>query len=330
MLVLAISSVALLVFNLRGFSKRKMAVLFLWIFGVTIASIRSHNVFDTAFFVFWPINFALLFSNDFRNISARSIHATVILSFLAYASVELNLVVVNRQLSIANINANGLSYACLSLFAFHYYFLVSDTCRGYKDKILNIIAALLYVLIILKMGSRMAALIVVLLFLVFLYKTYLRRGNLLRNVVWLSAVLVVSSLFISKSNIGQTFMSERFFLGNSTISVLEDRSILERLDMYQTLINNKMIWIVSMKDYQPYPHNLFVELIMRLGILGVFLVFFVIKQFKNAFLSLLGPSPGLFAICFVVASLQAMSSLSLEMNRALFLGLAYVSNKRIS
>ena len=329
MLVLAISAVTLAILNFRVFSTRKLYVVFLWFIGLSIAVIKGHNIFDTAFFLFWPINFALLFSKDFGNISQRTIRLLAVLSVFAFVAVELNLVVENRQLSMPNLNANGLSYACLSLFSFHYFFLVSDATNHLGNKIINWLAATIYFLIIIKMGSRMAVLVIVFLLLIYFYKKLQLSGNFLFKVWSITTVFLVSLWFASISEIGKEFMAERFFLGKDNISILEDKSLLERFNMYQMLLDDLGIWIWSMKDYRPYPHNLFVELIMRLGLLGVFAVLVVIKSFRKAFISLKGPNPRLLPIFFVVATIQAMSSLSLEMNRAFFLGLAFVYNRRL-
>ena len=82
-------------------------------------------------------------------------------------------------------------------------------------------------------------------------------------------------------------------------------------------------------NYKPYPHNIFLELIMRWGLIGVAVLFLILKSFYKAIyyvnskIKSTFSIPILICILFVFCLLQSLSSLSLEMNRMLWLGLGF-------
>ena len=81
--------------------------------------------------------------------------------------------------------------------------------------------------------------------------------------------------------------------------------------------------------YSGYPHNQYLEILVRFGLLGIpLLVFslFVIGQFINSFLLKKKQKDfelALISAIFLFAYLSSLSSLNLEMNRAMWLGLGY-------
>jgi hypothetical protein len=317
--------------NIGAFRRSKLTFFVVFAYGCILALLRSHHVFDLAFFVFWPINAILFLSNDISTKSKRDSIIIFVLSFIAFTSVYYNLEVssTTRQLSVEGLSVNGLSYACLCMIAYHSFLLLSPILSKNIWTRLHWFSLLLYIGIIFQMQSRMALLIAVSVFFLVLYKKFNRNyGSGLKRISFIS-FLVISAILALELDLTTNFLEKRFFVGSSDLSLTNDRSILERLDMYNRLFEEKDAWFFSLENYRPYPHNLFVELIMRLGLVGVMLCFFFISAIRKALRNIKSPEVNLLAILFLVSVSQAMSSLSLEMNRGLFLGAALYYNKNI-
>jgi O-antigen ligase len=90
-------------------------------------------------------------------------------------------------------------------------------------------------------------------------------------------------------------------------------------------------WIVfGEKGYVGYPHNQWVEILARFGLLGIPMLVMSIVLFCRVCWDVvtrkIHPDVefSLIAILFVYSYLQSMSSLSLQVNRALWLGFGYL------
>lgn len=90
---------------------------------------------------------------------------------------------------------------------------------------------------------------------------------------------------------------------------------------------------LGMRGYEGYPHNLFIELFARFGLVGIVFAMYIVSVFIRSIYLMKrlsrdfinnGEILMVFAI-FTFALLQSLTSLNLEMNRALFLGLGYFS-----
>ena len=89
-------------------------------------------------------------------------------------------------------------------------------------------------------------------------------------------------------------------------------------------------WLNGLPKYNSYPHNQWLEIAVRFGMLGLPFLIFSLWSGTKALQRLIRGGPGLSReelvvyTLFVFAYLQSMSSLSLQVNRVLFLGFGYV------
>jgi len=178
------------------------------------------------------------------------------------------------------------------------------------------------------------------LFIYFFYNLKLNKKfvNRIINLCLIVFVGIVILSFLSSSF--PLIQSKLGGLENRFLSIFDsvnDRSVLDasaqsRVDMYDLFfseLNN--IILFGQKEYKPYPHNQFMEIIMRWGIVGLPLLIFSIYTFLKS-LSLLryysqrGSSTLILCILalFIFSYLQSMTSLSLEMNRLMWLGFGFI------
>lgn len=112
-----------------------------------------------------------------------------------------------------------------------------------------------------------------------------------------------------------------------------DMATIGRLYIYDFYLNTFSQWIfIGSHNYSSYPHNQILEILVRFGLYGIPLLllslfafsrmlYFSIFNVRGVFLN---REWYLFALLFVFCYLQSMSSLSLEINRGLWLGMGYL------
>ena len=116
---------------------------------------------------------------------------------------------------------------------------------------------------------------------------------------------------------------------NQTTSGL-DLSANARVEYWNHYASIFSDWILfGEKSYMGYPHNQYLEILVRFGLLGIpLLIFslFVMGQFIYSFLLKKKNKDfemTLISVIFLFAYLSSLSSLNLEMNRAMWFGLGY-------
>jgi hypothetical protein len=102
---------------------------------------------------------------------------------------------------------------------------------------------------------------------------------------------------------------------------------IEYWNHYASTFSN---WILfGERFYSGYPHNQYLEILVRFGLLGIpllILSLFVMAKFIHSFLFKKKERDfelTLISAIFLFAYLSSLSSLNLEMNRAMWLGLGY-------
>jgi hypothetical protein len=111
----------------------------------------------------------------------------------------------------------------------------------------------------------------------------------------------------------------------------EDLSASTREYYWEYYISKFAEWgLLGQKYYIGYPHNQWLEIGVRFGLLGIpmlitslasIVIMAVMTLRKRAFISL---EYSVVVTLFLFGYLQSMSSLSLQMNRVLWLGMGYV------
>ena len=118
----------------------------------------------------------------------------------------------------------------------------------------------------------------------------------------------------------------RAFSGSSSDASITDREVI--WTYYAQNIETWIIW--GEQGYVGYPHNQFLEILVRFGLLGIALLIVSVLTFLFGLLFLFSSKRkydleiSLISTVFVFSYLQSMTSLSLQMNRAMWLGLGYL------
>lgn len=234
------------------------------------------------------------------------------------------------------INPVGLAFTNGLLFL--YFFSILIFSKDWNIKVLSYIALFFSLIIIFTTQSR-GVLIFIFLSLVIFYfykiKISLKLGSfILKFSFFLFCLTPIIWFFKEQFNIlNYRFeaLINRFelllsFKSGETI----DPSSLERQAYFSYFYKNiDKFFPFGENNYQPYPHNFFLEGIMRWGLLGfilsliiVYVFIFSIRYTKlvNYNYSVLF---SLLSLLFIFSFLQSLTSLSLEMNRTLWLGFGF-------
>jgi len=123
-------------------------------------------------------------------------------------------------------------------------------------------------------------------------------------------------------------------LSGSLQGTTEDRSLDEREVIYQRFYDNYTDYMfLGQKSYKPYPHNIFIEIIQRFGIVFGFpillMIFYsIVKAFVVIFSENSDSTSILFSMIFLFCFMQSLSSMSLEMNRSLWLSMGILIGRK--
>lgn len=239
----------------------------------------------------------------------------------------------------SEINPVGLAYANSLIFIFIYSIFWHKEKRYNRIFKTLIIFSLSSTLIVIFLTQSRGALIFLLLTIIlfnvvnfkiqklFLYKL------IIIILLTLSFVIGKNILIDNYPKIGFKIIGaiERF---NSLLLVSDninrDPSSKERALMIDFFLNEFPSFIVfGQQGYTPYPHNQFIEILMRWGLFGVpllllsfYALYKSIKNLKNIIYSSF--TGGLITLLFIFSYLQSLTSLSLEMNRTFWLGFGFI------
>lgn len=244
----------------------------------------------------------------------------------------------------SDLNPVGVSFVFGLLFIVNFVLFqkCKDLSRG--KKILLIFAQTASIIAMITTLSRGALIFLILLIIFyFLFNFRLSRSKLIQSFGLVFSFIILTIIFISVSQyipfiaekselIGKRF-SGLIEFGMSTTS---DNSSQERIDGYQFFWKNfdKFIFF-GQEYYKPYPHNQFIEILMRWGLFGIpLLIFSISSLFKALKLFKFSSTENNLTIFFVVflflfSYFQSMTSLSLEMNRLLWFGFGFVFGQSI-
>lgn len=236
------------------------------------------------------------------------------------------------------INAVGLAYVNANLFIILLFLINQNYIKNYQ-KVILFIGILSCSIIIVSSGSRGAMLFIGFI-LFFVYFSKIKKisnffSGLAKFVIIVITIIglyffTLSYFPVLEQKVNAT--SKRF---ESMFLFVEtgrgDASVDEREKLYKSFYNNLNNFILLGEvNYKPYPHNIIMEIISRWGlIVGLPLLVFLINGFFKAFKLLINKNKNktiiyLFVYCFIFCFLQSFSSLSLEINRMLWLGLGFI------
>jgi len=232
------------------------------------------------------------------------------------------------------INVIGIAYTNALIFII--LFVISKMVKG-QSKLyyyISIILMLCTIFVIVQTQSRGA---LIYLFLIFLissisklnYKILASQIMKVLALIIFSGVLVFTAIKVSptleRSYEGLSRRMED--LMGSVQGTSQDRSTEEREEKYDDFfLNYDKYFFFGQENYSPYPHNIFIELIQRFGIiLSVPILFLLASSLRKSLKVVLNRNPHLlyffFSMVFLFAFFQSLSSMSLEMNRTLWLSM---------
>lgn len=238
-----------------------------------------------------------------------------------------------------SVNAIGIAYThgILMLFFVAIYKTQKEPSLLFKGTILLTLIVLFAV--VLSTQSRGAILFLAAIFLLVIIKSTKVRKRfwalsirivLIGAVVLLGLIAVQKEFPIIETRIEGTLSRFQNLL-NYASDQEGDASADARSEYYESIFDNfeSIVW-VGQKNYTPYPHNQFLEIIARWGLFGLPLLFFSIVSIAKAVkitnyqLYSMSPVVMLVVTIFLFSYLQSMTSLSLEMNRMLWFGFGFI------
>lgn len=323
-----------------------------------IAFVNQQKTLELNIIVFDLICICLLFSGFLvsRNLSLftqPSNNLTLFLSFLTFLGCLMFIRNQSEILALSteavsrignegkdeSINAVGMAYVNVNLFFVLFYLLRNEHLKK-TTKVVVAAAIACCLVIIVSTAARGAMVYLILILLLYLLSRVKSISNLFsfvfKTLGIVALLFVLYFLLIDYFPVLQNKMMgtiERFETLIEFVSTGSgDGSADERKELYNVFFTGVDNFILfGEKGYSPYPHNQFMEIIMRWGVLlgGPLLIFntknffkalrlCVSPKFKSSFLYL-------FIFCLLFSFAQSMSSMSLEMNRMMWLGLGAIA-----
>tara|TARA_B100001769_G_C22110732_1_gene600776 strand:+ start:1669 stop:2931 length:1263 start_codon:yes stop_codon:yes gene_type:complete len=266
-------------------------------------------------------------------------------AYTQYLNYAINLLAGGRELSLDTGNPVGVAYAnsllCITLL------FLSISVRHIIVKVCLLLGALLSVYIVISTASRGAILyifITSILFIIAYFFTTKKKISLLGNIKkWALnsiAILVFSvpafllfkeKVFVLLDRVAVLF--ERFYEAIGFLQGVSnlDQSTSGRFAVYEYHLVNWLDWIVFGEyNYAPYPHNLILEVIMRIGLMGfplcIIILYILLKNLYNLFNNSFYKNADwyFFYFLYCFSFMQSMTSLSLEINRGVWLSLGFL------
>ena len=241
-------------------------------------------------------------------------------------------------------NPVGIAYQFSVLTVVFLYLIKSQ--ENIIHRIVFLIAILFSFSVILTTESR-GAVVALFLGLLYLSAASIYNGKLfsllrskkkhLKNIAFVLITLVliaISTSFFSSNFIFQEKFDALFKrfenLYFMAIGVRSDLSTQNRVDLYMHFLNRTHEWfLIGDKNLSFYPHNQFLEIFVRFGLLGIPLfvvsVYGALKFHMCNFGKKFRSEEFIFmSMLFAFSYLQSQSSLGLDINRSLFLSLGFM------
>ena len=244
----------------------------------------------------------------------------------------------SRGFGGTTLNPVGVAYAnaCLGLV----FILLSMFSKSLWRKALFLLTGALALFVVLSSASRGAVIwgsaAIGFFFILNRHRKYLSPKAILFAVLGVAIVIPVL-MVIYKTNYG---VAERFDVLFDRFEDMfyslsgegEDLSLNSRQIMWEYYLSNVDQWIlIGEKGYVGYPHNQWIEIGARFGLLGLPMLILSITVLIGLLVSVAKPHRwypdleySIVVTLFIFGYLQSMSSLSLQVNRVLWLGFGYL------
>lgn len=319
-----------------------------------IALIRNQKTTMTSILIFDVICFLLMLAgytvaknlSYLKNVSPKLINFIAIMSimggfmFVKYQSqllLESAVGVSSRAATEddeSGINVIGIAYTNAIVFFIQYYFLIYCNISKWTKWLLYV-SMFSVVFVILTTQSRGALIYIVLILIVKNFKKIWSFNSLIKSVkvifFTIIAFIILLNLFPAMQEKLDGTINRFQTLTEISDDVEADQSSYERTLIIKDFFDNiEDVIFLGQERYKPYPHNQFIEIIMRWGIFfGFPLLVFSLRNFLRSIRILIkGNNENYFVnlilMILTFCFLQSLSSMSLEMNRMLWFGFGFV------
>ncbi|MFV0145124.1 hypothetical protein OBJ68_06520 [Empedobacter falsenii] len=234
------------------------------------------------------------------------------------------------------INRIGVGYTALIIFFIFYNLLKSN---HYGKYLIILMYSVLFLLIIQILHLQARGVILFMLLILFIdnFQLIFKINKLLKKIV--SLFILISILFFLISFYFPQYFDvlegtiERFsgIIGFFDENKQIDRSAFERTKLIDFFFDNYNEFIFTgLRDYSPYPHNIFIEIIERFGIiLGFPILFSILYTSYKAFKIVYNNEKdnvliNIFSMIYLYTFFQAFTSFNLENNRALWVSMGVI------
>lgn len=222
------------------------------------------------------------------------------------------------------LNAIGLSHTKVVIIFLLLSYVKNRHIKGtFVMRIFWIVSLVSSIVVVLKTGSRGPVIIGLAVYLFFNFQ--FRNLKIIKSFVYLIPMFLVLFQFTSIEL--DVTRIQRLFSGDLS----DDRSSLERLEMYRLAWKNKDAVFIGLKGYRPFPHNILIEGFYRAGVFFFPIIFILTKAVQKA-VTLRKSSNSMmrfYACAFLYLLAQSMISLNLDNNRGLWLFMGIILSHNI-
>ena len=260
-----------------------------------------------------------------------------LLSFLRFVN-EISFSGTTRGYGETTLNPVGVAYANTCFLVI--FMVLSHYAKYLWTKILFLLAACVAFFVVASSASRGAIIWggVALLFF-YLFNRSKKRTSILKYFYFLAVIILITPIILivyhANFAIAESFdvLFERFeSLYFNWTGQAEDISASTREYYWEYYISAFTDWaLLGQKYYVGYPHNQWLEIGARFGLLGIPMLMISLASIVNIMVMVrrknvlfIGLEHSVVVTLFLFGYLQSMSSLSLQMNRVLWLGMGYV------
>ena len=320
---------------------------------MVLSLMQGHNIFYAQKLVFIGVCFALFiagyvlaktptrdgqWTDSIVMMGGSAFLILILYRFLSYVKM-ISFAGTERSFDVSELNPVGAAYTNMVLVLVFLYMAIS--VKRIWTKPLYAIVAGIAALVVITTGSRGAPLWGIIASLSIL-SIMVANGVVKVNVKTIVTILAFAAfgipvaMYLFQTNYA---LSEKLSLLMHRFDELfymakggaDEASTSARLYFWQYYLSNFETWILAgERGYSSYPHNQWLEIMVRFGLLGIplwfFSMFVLAKSLFKAFSRKYALSIEwyLVMLVFLFSYLQSMSSLSLEVNRTLWLGFGYL------
>jgi O-antigen ligase len=240
-------------------------------------------------------------------------------------------------------SVNPIGFAYVNALIFLIIYFMRNTFRlSIITKTLSLFVMVAVIISLLSTGTRGVTIylaIIIILFELRKVKIINAIKFVFKTVLILSAGIILINIAMRYNATINSMLTSYFYrfnnLFNSGYDNVIDPSTLARLSFIEDFKRewqDYFLW--GQPNYVPYPHNIAIELIQRFGLvyaIPLLVLFYkVLKKAGVIYFSKENTYATLFSMIFLLSLLQGFSSMSMEMNRGLWLSAGYLLGYRIN